>query len=280
MSRQSRHAFTLVELLVVIGIIALLISILLPALQKARESAVRVMCLSNMNQTYTALNAYAADNKGWYPPGTTDHWRYVSPNPPTETLPEWTRGLPNYSGFAKPDGWGNWYGRRMWEVRGHVHQIFPPDLARYLGGDPTVMGSHYKVTACAAIQRNNPEYNPIEYGYWYGMPGYDSIDPAPRQGSVKREDMASAGFGANGIVIRPGTVPVKFLFSCSDLRGSSGGIPVYWGFRGTQGGLGTPRGEVHGTGSATGKFMNVMTLDGGTILVRNTPGWAATGDVE
>jgi prepilin-type N-terminal cleavage/methylation domain-containing protein/prepilin-type processing-associated H-X9-DG protein len=59
--------FTLVELLVVIGIIALLISILLPALNKARESANDVACKSNLRQTYLAYTFYANDNKGSIP---------------------------------------------------------------------------------------------------------------------------------------------------------------------------------------------------------------------
>src|SRR5947209_6101206 len=61
------RAFTLVELLVVIAIIAVLIAILLPSVLRAKESANRVRCASNLRQIGIAEQIYAAENKGRYP---------------------------------------------------------------------------------------------------------------------------------------------------------------------------------------------------------------------
>src|SRR3954464_12741174 len=76
---QLRHrAFTLVELLVVIGIIALLISILLPSLSKARESAKRTQCLSNLRTINQMLVMYSLNYKDLVPLGC----RHPSAPPP------------------------------------------------------------------------------------------------------------------------------------------------------------------------------------------------------
>jgi prepilin-type N-terminal cleavage/methylation domain-containing protein/prepilin-type processing-associated H-X9-DG protein len=64
-ARPRKRAFTLVELLVVIGIIAVLIGILLPALNRARKAAKQVQCLSNMKQITTAMLMWSTEHKGW-----------------------------------------------------------------------------------------------------------------------------------------------------------------------------------------------------------------------
>jgi prepilin-type N-terminal cleavage/methylation domain-containing protein len=70
---QRADAFTLIELLVVIAIIAILAALLLPALAKAKDQAVRVHCTSNERQQILALTMYAHENKDFLPDDTGAH---------------------------------------------------------------------------------------------------------------------------------------------------------------------------------------------------------------
>ena len=104
---RPRLAFTLVELLVVIGIIALLISILLPTLSKARQAGYAVKCMSNMRQVAQALVMYSTDgsNRGHWPtmalaPSAANDWRNSADWLHWQTLPAPGRNI-NDSSIAK-----------------------------------------------------------------------------------------------------------------------------------------------------------------------------------
>lgn len=78
-SRQRRGGFTLVELLVVIGVIAILVAILMPALQKARRAAIVTHCQSTIRGIMQSVAMYQSANKGAFP--YQNAWYNRSPNP-------------------------------------------------------------------------------------------------------------------------------------------------------------------------------------------------------
>lgn len=106
-THHARQGFTLVELLVVIGIIAVLISILLPSLAKAQRQATKAACMSNLKQVFIAMQIYAADNKAWlYPVGPNDPLNGDRPTtlgtdqPPHERWPVYVKAF----GIKVPPG--------------------------------------------------------------------------------------------------------------------------------------------------------------------------------
>ncbi|CAN5554164.1 hypothetical protein BH09PLA1_BH09PLA1_18300 [soil metagenome] len=88
-SARKHAAFTLVELLVVIGIIAVLIGILLPALSKARRQAQLTVCMSNQKQLIAALLMYCGDNRGGFPGGPGEYYNSAGVLKYTVRLASW-----------------------------------------------------------------------------------------------------------------------------------------------------------------------------------------------
>jgi prepilin-type processing-associated H-X9-DG protein len=103
------RAFTLVELLVTCGVVAVLVALLLPALGAAREHAKTVQCLSNLRQIGQAIEGYAISNKGVLPAWSAVHYYpddppyQDDPNSPEYAGPGWTVLLTPHLGQT-PDG--------------------------------------------------------------------------------------------------------------------------------------------------------------------------------
>ena len=146
--QRTPSGFTLIELLIVISIIAVLISLLLPALSFAKESAIRVACLSNMRQAGMYLHAYADENDLTYIPQTQ-----LNGGGGVHHVRHWTRELmvaegvyktlfcPNLTPILEDPSLQPWKGHRYNDIDGDsyfITYIGMVYLGRRLKGPATI----------------------------------------------------------------------------------------------------------------------------------------------
>ena len=96
----ASRGFTLIEILVVVAIIALLISVLLPSLRKARDQARAAACMSQIGQICRAENLYQTSNKEWIPGSPITTGYYFATRPGTSANPAWNSFVPGFNRFV------------------------------------------------------------------------------------------------------------------------------------------------------------------------------------
>lgn len=192
----KREAFTLIELLVVIAILSLLVSILLPSLQKAQKMAKTVMCVSNLRTCQMGVIMWTSENNGVYPyanPARKYHW--------LEKVYELTNGhKPEHGGYGAPYATPSYFGTRQTAGRSAI--ICPMDP------DPKVEMQGTSVATWKAKCRSNYGYNISICGQYETPP--QAWNPEPlRVELVKRP---SARFAMMDFWYQPDDVNIKPTF--------------------------------------------------------------------
>ena len=150
-ARRRRPAFTLVELLVVIGIIALLISILLPSLNAARRQATRIACAANIRSIGQAYQLYANEYKGAYPAVQMWHWPNGHFGNPWYPAPAGTQAP-----SGRPDG-----PSLAWQLK-----MAPDYRIFYCPAQEEISWFEYEERKVQWDRLPDPNYNEIYTGYF------------------------------------------------------------------------------------------------------------------
>jgi prepilin-type N-terminal cleavage/methylation domain-containing protein/prepilin-type processing-associated H-X9-DG protein len=177
--RYLRHAFSLIELLVVLGIIAVLLSILLPTLARVRQQAVIVQCASNLRQIHQALNSYVIEFKGAL------FWRGRNVN---------TEGMDWYVYGGREAGNANTDPEQM----NLFNRVTPRPLNRYVG-------SNLEIFRCPRDTEIWPwtsgytQYEWVGNSYTFNAVGYP-FAPVPRRGGLAGMKISQVRDSSNTIL--------------------------------------------------------------------------------
>jgi prepilin-type N-terminal cleavage/methylation domain-containing protein/prepilin-type processing-associated H-X9-DG protein len=188
---RGKRAFTLVELLVVIGIIALLIAVLLPALAGARRAAMTVKCLSNLRQCGQALQLYAANNRGYVIPVRVGGGAPGGNTPSTDTCQAEAYDI---NGFT--------YGSATGQAAAWWMNFLAKYLSSYKGGngDTSVQNQNLAVNSpfwCPAFE---PVIDPSSGGPWLQVTGYSmNYMPSMTPSHPKLGSSAASNDPVNGV---------------------------------------------------------------------------------
>ncbi len=196
MPRSRLRAFTLIELLVVIAIIAILIGLLLPAVQKVREAANRTRCQNNLKQLGLACHNFADANNGFLPPS-------MSGQTPANPFP----GAP-YSAFTR--------------LLPYVEQAAlyqQVDLKADAFSQPAVIGQRVAIFLCPSDSNDRPTTgtpptHPATYGFGWG------------DWFVQYYPTGQGGNGAFPLVGYPGQVGVRLTDITDGLSDTAGAAEV------------------------------------------------------
>jgi prepilin-type N-terminal cleavage/methylation domain-containing protein/prepilin-type processing-associated H-X9-DG protein len=181
--RTRGTGFTLIELLVVIAIVAILASMLLPALARARERARAALCLGNLRQVALAVNLYAEDHEDRFPRSTHSSWAHGQR--------PWGQALGPYLGVVDPAGWTNLFrgvyrcpsprppGR--WSYGQNVHFELDPEADDYFGSPTTWRRQRDVGTPSGVILQGEVPggADHVMSHFWFRPE--DAVDLAPRR---------------------------------------------------------------------------------------------------